>query len=188
MCHSYIQGYRDSGPVPDCKIMMWTVLGIFTLLRRILYYGNTERPTTSPDNDMSTAWIEALDLDRGLKRLALLLLPRVGLGTHDSATPLASTILVLICVALFDSRNELTEVGLILGSDLSQGNGSGSLRANSLVTTSSRSRTESANLLVYQCSEACLALDDGVWHTHLPAQGREEDDQLDRIDVVRDQD
>lgn len=37
-------------------------------------------------------------------------------------------------------------------------------------------------------AEPGLALDDGVRDTHLAAQSRQEDDQLDRVDVVGDQD
>lgn len=33
-----------------------------------------------------------------------------------------------------------------------------------------------ANLLVDDSSQTSLALDDGIWNTHLPAQGRKEDD------------
>ena len=36
-------------------------------------------------------------------------------------------------------------------------------------------------------AETGLALDDGVRNTHLAAQGGQEDDQLNRVDVVRDQ-
>jgi hypothetical protein len=37
-------------------------------------------------------------------------------------------------------------------------------------------------------SETSLALDNGVWHTHLPAEGGEEDDKLDRVNIVGDED
>ena len=39
-------------------------------------------------------------------------------------------------------------------------------------------------LLVHQSAEASLALDDGVWHPHFPAERGEEDDELDGINVV----
>jgi len=37
-------------------------------------------------------------------------------------------------------------------------------------------------------SETSLALDDGVWHTHLAAESGEEDDKLDRVDIVGNED
>jgi len=43
-------------------------------------------------------------------------------------------------------------------------------------------------LLVHNSPETGLALDDGVRDTHLPAQSWEEDDKLDRVDIVRDED
>ena len=39
-------------------------------------------------------------------------------------------------------------------------------------------------LLVHNNPQPSLALDDSIWHTHLPAQCWQEDDQLDRIHVV----
>ena len=44
------------------------------------------------------------------------------------------------------------------------------------------------NLLVNDGTEPGLALDNGVWHTHLSAEGWEEDNKLDRVNIVRDQD
>lgn len=38
------------------------------------------------------------------------------------------------------------------------------------------------------CAESGFTLYDDVWDAHLPAQSREEDDKLDRIDVVGDDD
>lgn len=43
-------------------------------------------------------------------------------------------------------------------------------------------------LLVDDCSETGLVLDNDVRDTHLAAEGREEDDELDRVDVVGDDD
>lgn len=45
-----------------------------------------------------------------------------------------------------------------------------------------------AYLLVDDSAETSLALDDGVGDTHLPAQGRKEDDKLDRVNIVGDED
>lgn len=38
------------------------------------------------------------------------------------------------------------------------------------------------------CAETCLALDDGVWDTHLAAESWKEDDQLNWVDIVGDKD
>merc|ERR1711975_189935 len=78
---------------------------------------------------------------------------------------LAGLGLGLLHVALLDGLDELAELGLVLAADLSDGEGSG-------------------GLLVNDRPETGLALHDGVWHTHLPAQSRKEDDHLDRVDVV----
>jgi len=37
-------------------------------------------------------------------------------------------------------------------------------------------------------SETGLALDDGIWHTHLAAESGKEDNQLDGVDIVGDED
>jgi len=47
-------------------------------------------------------------------------------------------------------------------------------------------RAVSAYLLVHNRAETGLALDDGVRHTHFPAKRWQEDDQLNRVNVVRD--
>jgi hypothetical protein len=44
------------------------------------------------------------------------------------------------------------------------------------------------DLLVDDGSESSLALDDGIWDAHLAAQSGEEDDELDRVNVVGDKD
>ena len=51
-----------------------------------------------------------------------------------------------------------------------------------------RTRPVMTDLLVYHCSETGLALDNGVWHTHLLAERWQEDNELDRVDVVGDED
>ena len=47
---------------------------------------------------------------------------------------------------------------------------------------------DSSGLLVHDRTQAGLALDNDVWHTHLAAQRRKEDHKLDRVDVVGDND
>lgn len=68
-----------------------------------------------------------LDLDLTLNTLALLALVGLSLGTHDATTPVALGLLVLVEVSLLDSLDELGELGLVLGADLSDGEGSGGL-------------------------------------------------------------
>ena len=41
------------------------------------------------------------------------------------------------------------------------------------------------DLFVHDDAQPGFAFDYSVWYTHLPAQGWQEDDQLDRIHVVR---
>lgn len=91
-----------------------------------------------------------LDLDGRVKSLLLLGLLGNSLSTHDTTTPVSAVLLILGSVALVDGRNELAELILVLGLDLSQSDSSG-------------------GLLVDNSSQTGLALDDGVWHAHLSA-------------------
>lgn len=68
-----------------------------------------------------------LDLDSSLGGLALLLNAVLGLGADDATTPVASGILVLVGVALLDGSEELGELGLIFGADLSDSQDSSGL-------------------------------------------------------------
>ena len=47
---------------------------------------------------------------------------------------------------------------------------------------------DSGSLLVNDCAETGLGFNNHVRDTHLAAEGREEDDELDGVDVVRDND
>lgn len=69
-----------------------------------------------------------LDLDGGLNSLALLLLAGVGLGTHDTTTPVTAGLLVLVGVALLDGGQELGELSLVLGAGLGQSQDGGGLK------------------------------------------------------------
>jgi hypothetical protein len=110
-----------------------------------------------------------LDLDSAFKSLSLLLLSSIGLGAHDTTTPVPPVLLVLVRVAFLDRRDELGKLGLVIGADLGQSQ-------------------DSSSLLVYDGTQAGLALDDGVWNTHLAAEGWEEDNKLDRVNIVGDED
>lgn len=76
---------------------------------------------------------------------------------------------MLVHEAILDGGDELGELVLVLGADLGEGEDSG-------------------GLLVDDRSETGLALDNGVWDTHLLAQRGEEDDELNGVNVVGDQD
>lgn len=78
-------------------------------------------------------------------------------------------LLVLLGVPFVDGADELAQLGLVVTLDLGQSQDGG-------------------GLLVDDRAEAGLALDDGVGDTHLAAQGGQEDDEFDGVDVVGDQD
>jgi len=115
--------------------------------------------------------INKLDLDLGSSLESLLLLDdlHLSLGTHDTTTPLSAGLVVLLKVTVLDSRDELGELGLVLGTDLSDGE-------------------DSSGLLVDDSSETGLALDNSVRDTHLLAERGKEDNELNGLDVVRDED
>lgn len=109
-----------------------------------------------------------LDLDSALESLPPLVHASVGLGTHDTTSPMADGVLVLLEVTVLDGGAELGELALVLGADLSEGeNGSG--------------------LLVNDGTESGLALDYGVRDAHLAAKSGKEDNQLNGINVVGDE-
>jgi len=112
---------------------------------------------------------ENLDLDGVLNSLALLLLAGVGLGTHDTTTPVAAGLIVLVGVALLDGGEELGELSLVLSTGLGESQDSG-------------------GLLVDNGTETGLALHDGVGDTHLAAESGEEDNQLNGVNIVGDED
>lgn len=111
-----------------------------------------------------------LDLDSALDGLPALLHASVGLGTHDTTSPVAGSLLVVLLeVTVVDGGDELLELVLVLGADLGQSEDGGSL-------------------LVDDGTETGLALDDGVRDTHLAAESGQEDDELNGVDVVGDED
>lgn len=82
---------------------------------------------------------------------------------------MAAGLLVLVGVALLDGGQELGELSLVLSAGLSESQDSG-------------------GLLVDDCAETGLALDDGVRDTHLAAESGQEHNQLNGVNVVSDQD
>lgn len=111
----------------------------------------------------------SLDLDGSLSSLDLLELLGVGLGAHDTTTPVAAGLLVLVGVALLDGREELGELGLVLSAGLGESENSG-------------------GLLVDDGTETGLALHDGVGDTHLAAESGQEDNELNGVNIVSDED
>ena len=71
-----------------------------------------------------------LDLDGALNSLPALLHASVGLGTHDTTTPVADSVLVLLEVTVVDGVGELGELVLVLGADLSQSDNGSSLSSS----------------------------------------------------------
>ena len=73
--------------------------------------------------------INHLDLDSALDSLPPLLHACVGLGSHDTSTPVADGLGVLLEVTVLDGGDELGELALILGSDLGEGENGGGLKS-----------------------------------------------------------
>ncbi len=90
----------------------------------------------------------------------------IRLGTIDTTAPLFTGFIVVIIVTRLDGLDEGSKVLLVFRLDLSNGN--------------SRS-----SLLVYKGTETDLALDDAVGNAHLAAESGKEDDQFNRVNVVR---
>lgn len=93
----------------------------------------------------------------------------VGSLREVSTTPVTADLLSLVEVVGLGGRDEVGELTLVLGSDLlDEGNGGG--------------------LLVNKSTDRGLGLDNDVRDTHLAAEGGEEDDELDGVDVSGDDD
>lgn len=60
------------------------------------------------------------NLGGGLKGLLLLLNLHLGLGTHDTTTPLSAGLVVLLHEAILDGRDKLGKLVLILRADLGE--------------------------------------------------------------------
>ena len=86
------------------------------------------------------------------------------LDAHNTTTPVSSELLVLVELSA-EVLAEGLKVLEVLLADLGQGDSGG-------------------RLLVDELAEACLALDEGVGDALLAAEGRQEDEQLDGVDVV----
>ena len=100
-------------------------------------------------------------------KLALLLEARDGLRRELTATPLVHLLLVLHCEVRVDGVDEALKGLPVLRLHLAEGDAARRREADDL-------------------AEAGLRLDDAVRDVELAAEGREPDDDLDRVDVVRD--
>jgi len=89
------------------------------------------------------------------------------LEAHDAPTPVATVLLELIIEVDLDGRNETGELRLIFGLDVNKSQCRG-------------------RFLVHNHTKPRLALDDRVGRTGLTAKGREIEDELDRIDIIGD--
>lgn len=78
-------------------------------------------------------------------------------------------ILVFLQEVHLDSADQLGELVLVLASDVSEGNNGGSL-------------------LVNDGTKSGLVLDDAVRHAHLSAESRDEDNQLDGVNIISNND
>lgn len=87
----------------------------------------------------------------------------------ESSSPVVSGRFVLLSVVDLDGRDELGELSLVLRLDFTESENGSSLATDDGTETS-------------------LALDDSVGDTHLAAESGEEDDELDRVDIISDDD
>ena len=93
----------------------------------------------------------------------------VGLGTHDTTTPVTTDILPLLGEVGVDSRDNGSQLSLIGLRDFGQSKSSGSL-------------------LVDECTETSLTLDNTVRDTHLTAESREPENQLNGVNIISNDD
>jgi hypothetical protein len=110
-----------------------------------------------------------LDLDDGIESLLLLLELVESLSAENTSAPLSSRLVVLLVEVSLDGGDEGGKSSLVLGLDLGDGN-------------------DGSGLLVDKSTESGLTLDNSVRDTHLSAEGREEDNELDGVDIVGNED
>ncbi len=79
--------------------------------------------------------LNCLNLGSSLESLLLLQNLHLGLGAHDTTTPLSAGLVVLVHEAILDGRDELGELSLVLGADLGEGEDGSGLQSNLLVYT-----------------------------------------------------
>lgn len=89
-----------------------------------------------------TCWVFDIFLDLGgsIESLALLLSAHLGLGTHDTTTPLLAGLLVLVHETVLDGGDELGELGLVLRADLGKSEDSSGLSFESVIRSCDKFR------------------------------------------------
>jgi len=109
-----------------------------------------------------------LNLNGSVQSSLLLDFTSLGLESQNTTTPLASGLLVLLNITLLDGGNKLRQLRFVLRSHFSESKDSGSL-------------------LVDDSSETGLALDNGIWDTHLAAESWKENNELNWVDIMSDE-
>merc|ERR1719454_1805053 len=89
----------------------------------------------------------------------------MGLASHDTTSPVTT-----------DLFKSLIEVGLDSFGELAHG--------SAILRIGSAESEASSSLAAHNTSEASLVLDNAVWDSHLSAESREEEDDLQRINIV----
>jgi len=87
----------------------------------------------------------------------------------ETSTPLTTLLIVLVSEVGLGSADECRKFTLVLALHLLDSD-------------------DSRGLLVHHCAETSLAFDDDVGDTHLATKSRKEDNELDGVDIVRDDD
>ena len=117
--HHYTIGRLDGG-------IEWTKSSLIDFCRLFEVAVTTRiTPSTVPMScDTSCS-----DLDLTVGTLTLLALASLGLGTHDTTTPVTLGLLVLVHVAFLDGLDELGKLRLVFAADLGDGESGGSLES-----------------------------------------------------------
>lgn len=140
-----------------------------------------------PNPTFTQTTIITLDLDGALQGFPSLLHAGVRLSAHDTTSPVTVGVLVLLEVSVLNSGRELGELVLVLRSHLGQGKDGSSLEIKMLDYGKMTNWWEDY-LLVNNGAEPGFALHNSIGNTHLAAESREEDDQLDGVNVVGNED
>lgn len=89
------------------------------------------------------------------------------LGAQQTTSPVTTDLVRSLVVVHLDGINDLGEVHTVTGVHLAEGDGRAGLAAD-------------------EQSQAGFALDDAIWDSHFAAQGGQEEDHFDGVDVVSD--
>jgi hypothetical protein len=109
------------------------------------------------------------------------------LVTTDTSTPMTASLLILVG-AIDPLASSIIGQKKRENAQVSLGGADESAKLLLVLAPHVSESDDGRSLLVNDCSETGLGLDDHVGDTHLPAESGEEDDELDRVDVVGDDD